>query len=288
MNMIHDSTSADISQPRPGTRALIQNLWSLVSPDGFESPRPTHSAMPYRSAHKRGIKPLADVYLPTADQAHSASVVLVHGGGFFLGSRTMKPMRFLAGRLLDAGFSVCSIDYRLILRGGRLGECCEDVADAVLWWHQQCEDWALDPAEISLVGLSAGATLSLMTAADKQLPTPKRLVSVFGVYDYEYMRGIGQWLPKLLLQDNEHSHWREHSVINGPQPTCPTLLLHGDADALVPVAQAHNLATTRKQLGLPTAMRIYPNAPHGFFNYRTDTADTAARDIVSFLTGELT
>ena len=108
-----------------------------------------------------------------------------------------------------------------------------------------------------------------MTAADKRLPTPKQLVSVFGVYDYQYMQGIGQLLPKLLLENSDQDSWRDHSVINGPQPTCPTLLLHGDADALVPVAQAHNLATTREQLGLPTTMRIYPNAPHGFFNFLT-------------------
>ena len=41
-----------------------------------------------------------------------ASVVLVHGGGFVLGSRQMKPMRYLAAQARRGRLSVFAFDYR--------------------------------------------------------------------------------------------------------------------------------------------------------------------------------
>jgi acetyl esterase/lipase len=285
-NMVHESAINNHTKG-PGKRALIRNLWSLVSADGFESPAPTHKGMRYRAEANKGIQPLVDVYLPEHATGPLPSVVLVHGGGFLLGSRNMKPMRFLAGQLLGAGFAVCSVDYRLIFRGGRLTESRRDVADALEWWLAQAERWALDTEQVSMVGLSAGATLSLFTAGEPTLPTPKRVVCVFGLYNYEYMNGsMGRWLPQLLTGSKEQNAWREHSVMRAPQPQCETMLLHGDADQVVPVAQTHELAAHRKRLGLKTRTHIYPNAPHGFFNYRTDTAKSAVADILSFLTHE--
>ena len=66
-------------------------------------------------ARARGIAPLVDTYAPAAPTG--ASVVLVHGGGFVIGSRRMKPMRFLATQLAAAGITVCSVDYRMIRSG---------------------------------------------------------------------------------------------------------------------------------------------------------------------------
>jgi acetyl esterase/lipase len=263
------------------------NLWSLVSSDGFESPAPTHEGVRYRAEANRGVQPLADVYLPETRTGPLPSVFLVHGGGFLVGSRSMKPMRFLAGQFLSAGFAICAIDYRLIFRGGGLAESRRDVGDALEWWLAQGEALSLDTDQVSIVGLSAGATLSLLTAGEPTLPTPKRLVCVFGLYDYGYLDvAVGRWLPQLLTGGKGEGAWREHSVMRATQPQCETMLLHGDADMLVPVAQAHELAAHRQSLGLETQTHIYPNAPHGFFNYRTDTADTAAADIVRFLTHE--
>jgi pectinesterase len=275
------------SRTAPGKRAIIRNLWALITPDGFESPTPTHKRLVYRSTRRRGVKPLADVYLPKNSGEAMPSVFLVHGGAFLLGSRSMKPMRFLAGQLQDAGFAVCSIDYRLIFRGGRLEEARKDVSDALLWWRGQADTWGLDLENQSILGLSAGATLAFLVAGDPALPTPKGLVCGFGLYDFECLDGkLGRLLPQLLTRSRDEKEWRRISPLRSRQPDCPTLLLHGDADQLTHMDQAHALTALRQDLGLETDTLIYPQAPHGFFNYCDDTSFKATNDILRFLKEE--
>ena len=187
-------------------------------------------------------------------------------------------MRFLIHNLISAGYVVCSIDYRMIFRGGRIAESCLDVESAWKWWNIQCQRWSLNVNNVSLLGVSAGATLAMLTAANPNVPRPSKLISVFGVYDFQHLQGIGALLPRLLFQGK-----KPLSLIQEQQPDCPTLLLHGDADQLVPINLAHELFSNRKRLGLPTDLRVYPNAPHGFFNYPSQTINKAMTDILCYL-----
>jgi carboxymethylenebutenolidase len=45
---------------------------------------------------------------------------------------------------------------------------------------------------------------------------------------------------------------------------CPVLILHGEADATVPVEEAYNLQKLLEKKGIPYEMKIYPNEGHGF------------------------
>jgi carboxymethylenebutenolidase len=68
----------------------------------------------------------------------------------------------------------------------------------------------------------------------------------------------------------------------------PLLILHGDADAVIPVARGKELATIAKGLGGSADLVIYPGIGHGF-GARLNTkeaADALARTI-GFLTREL-
>ena len=218
-------------------------------------------------APARGIAPLADIYEPAAPTG--ASIVLVHGGGFVIGSRRMKPMRFLATRLAAAGITVCSVDYRLIFRGGRLDEAIDDVRAALAFWRGR----APDPERITLVGLSAGATLSLRVAARDPVA---RLACCFGLYEVAHV----PVLPRLLFRTSDRNAWQLAA-----HPQVPTLLLHGDRDRLVPVAQARRLAAHREALGLPTRLVIYDGARHGFFRAPSPTADAGVRELVHWSDG---
>jgi acetyl esterase/lipase len=288
LNVVHTKAHSQLrEQSAPPKRALISNLWSLVSLDDFKSRAPTHRGLRYRTQANRGVQPLADVYLPADAAAPLASVILVHGGSFVIGSRSMKPMRFLAAELVAAGFAVCAIDYRLVLRGGGLAEARRDVGDALTWWLAQAQRFSLDPEQISLVGLSAGAALSFFAAAEPGLAKPKRLVGVFGLYNYDFMNGlVANWLRQRITGAKEEGAWRQYTAMQAPQPVCDTLLLHGDADQVVPVSQTLELAARRQNLGLKTRTHIYPGAAHGFFNQRSGTADQALADILGFLNDE--
>ena len=73
----------------------MRALWLLITPPRFDAVAPAHGKLTYRTGRVRGIRPLADVYVPDQPR-HGASVIVVHGGGFLIGSRKMKPVRFVA------------------------------------------------------------------------------------------------------------------------------------------------------------------------------------------------
>jgi acetyl esterase/lipase len=262
-----------------GPRAVVRTLRTLAAPDHFEAIAPCEVGVPFRALRGRGITPLMDIYRPR-DPRSSASVVLVHGGGFVIGSRRMKAMRFLSSRLVAAGLTVASVDYRLIFRGGGLTEALDDVSAGIDFWRSRAPREGLDPERISLVGLSAGGALAYLAAA--QEPTVHRLACCFGAYEVDQIEGpLGRVLPPLLFRTPDRAAWASRSPRHAAQPTIPTLLLHGTDDDLIPVQQAERLAATRESLGLPTRVVVYPGAPHGFFNLPVPAAEEGARELIA-------
>jgi len=262
--------------------ALLRSLRSLRGAPPVVIP-PTHADVRYRDGMLRrgAIEPLADLYVPAAP--NGASVVLVHGGGFVIGSRRMKPMRYLIAKLVEAGVAVCSVDYRMIFRGGRLDEATADVIDAFEFWSGRTTALGLDPGRVSLVGLSAGATLSMLAAARLDNGRLRSVASAFGLYDVAHLRGPAGLLPRLLLGTADRGRWSSRLPRHGHQTSAPTLLLHGSQDELVPVDQARQLAAHREMLGLPTKLVIYDAVAHDFFNLPVPAAD-GARAIIDHVT----
>ena len=68
----------------------------------------------------------------------------------------------------------------------------------------------------------------------------------------------------------------------------PLLIMHGDADRIIPVREAHMLADFAQQFGAKVDLVIYPGESHGFGSRLAtkDGADALART-VTFLTQEL-
>lgn len=259
--------------------ALLNSLRSLRGGPGVTVVAPTYADVPYRDTFARSaIAPLADIYIPVVP--NGASVVLVHGGAFVLGSRRMKPMRYLIAKLVGTGVAVCAIDYRMIFRGGRLDEATADVVDAFEFWAGRASQHGLDADRISLVGLSAGATLSLLAAARLDDARVRSVACAFGLYEVAHLRGTAELLPRLLLRTADRAAWNTRLPRHARQPSAPTLLLHGTTDELVPVEQAYQLAAHRRSLGLPTTLVIYDGAPHGFFNLAVPEAAAGAREII--------
>jgi len=262
--------------------AVLTSLRSLRGDPTTTDVAATAAAVAYRErpARRGEILPLADLYVPAG--ANGASVVLVHGGGFVIGSRTMKPMRYLVAQLTAAKIAVCAIDYRMIFRGGRLDEAIDDVRDAFSFWSARAPGYGLDPRRIHIAGLSAGGTLAMLAAA--RIDGVAGVVGCFGLYDVAHLHGPATLLPRMLFGTADRAAWTARAPQAAAQPIAPTLLLHGTDDGLVPVDQARRLAARREAHGLPTRLVIYDGAPHGFFNYPLPVAATAARDMIDHVT----
>jgi acetyl esterase/lipase len=254
-----------IAPPDPPTSGLLHALSLLARPARFEALEPTHRGVKYTTATRRGVAPLCDVYLPAGSGPH-ASVVVVHGGGFVIGHRRMKPVRLMATRLCRAGFAVCSVDYRLLLRGGGLDAQVEDVTAAAAFWRAEHARFGCDPSRISMLGFSAGASLMLLHAG-KSEHAYHRLVSIYGAVDFEQMSGRrAELLLGLILGTRDRRVWKEKSPSTHATMRSPLLTVHGTHDDLVPVGHATRLHETRRARGLPSEIELVHGMRHGWLN----------------------
>jgi acetyl esterase/lipase len=122
----------------------------------------------------------ADVYRPDGQDAQPA-ILWIHGGALIMGSRESLPAEGLFGRLMNAGYALISVDYRLAPEA-QLAEIVADIEDAYAWALGSAEILKIDKARVAIMGMSAGGYLTL-TAGFRVEPKPKALVSFYGYGD---------------------------------------------------------------------------------------------------------
>jgi acetyl esterase/lipase len=134
----------------------------------------------YKTVGERQIK--ADVY-QAAPGARKPAVMWIHGGALIMGGGPPRwPDARFHAELLNRGFVVVSIDYRLAPET-KLPGIIEDVQDAWRWVRQEGpKRFGIDPDRIATAGGSAGGYLTLMTGFCCE-PRPRVLVSYFGYGD---------------------------------------------------------------------------------------------------------
>ena len=167
-----------------GRRAFLQEFLpgaALVASCrlGFADERlPNATTLTYKVAGLCKIK--ADVF--TSPLAGARPIVLwIHGGALIMGNRQGidRPLR---DRLLKAGYSLISIDYRLAPET-KLPAILEDVEDAYRWARTEApKHFSLDSTKIAAIGGSAGGYLTL-SLGYRVVPRPQALVSFWGYGD---------------------------------------------------------------------------------------------------------
>lgn len=142
------------------------------------APRPSASApapdtvkrtLDIRYANTPGVDATSqslDVYAPT-DAKNTAVIVFIHGGGWQNGDKSNPGVGSQpAAHFCAQGFVFVSINYRLT-PAGRHPANIQDVAKAVAWVHAHIAELGGDPAEITIMGHSAGAHLAALVATDE-------------------------------------------------------------------------------------------------------------------------
>lgn len=141
-----------------------------------------------------------------------------------------------------------------------------------------------DSERIAMKGFSRGGMMSYLAARD--MPQLKALIVEAGVADLEaslavrqameniYTRFIPDYATEKSAQLKARSvlHWLDKLA-----PQLPILLLHGEKDVRVEVAQSQNLAKALAKKGQPHKLVVYPEADHDLYPNRAEAdAETAA------------
>jgi acetyl esterase/lipase len=229
-----------------------------------------------------------DLYLPKQHDTPIPLMVYVHGGGWDAGSRSLDadsaaPEALAAQRLLEHGYAVATVDYRLTGVAQSPAQVI-DVADAVRWLQQRAGQWQIDANRVGLWGASAGGHLVSQLGAVAGDPAKpggglsgiRAVVDWFGPTDMsaeaqvahpqmqEYARRVIQQLLGCMPVDCPAKAEEASPIKNlsGDEP--PFLIQQGTADSLVPIDQSLDFAASLRRLGVYVEMHPYEGLDHGF------------------------
>lgn len=184
-----------------------------------------------------------DVYNPkrgsqtTFQGKKKPTILFMFGGGFIRGTRDNKDYHSWFSQMTANGYRVISIDYRLGLKGSKkvgvaqvnvldkaIHMVVEDLFSATNFIIENAEQLGVDPANIVISGSSAGAISAMQ--AEYELANRTSWAQVLpGGFRYA---GVMSFAGAILS--------REGKVDYATAP-CPTLMLHGTADKVVPYKQ---------------------------------------------------
>ena len=130
-------------------------LPSQANPSGYTTATGLVYAQVPTSTGTKDLK--IDLYLPNGATGPVPCVIWIHGGAWRTGSRVNPSARFL----VDYGYAVASIDYRLSQEAVWPAQL-HDCKGAVRWLRQNAAQYQLDPDRFGVWGASAGGHLAAM------------------------------------------------------------------------------------------------------------------------------
>ena len=216
-------------------------------------------------------KALELAYYQSPQPGTRPAVMLLHGGGWRYGSHleTGDWPRILT----EAGFHVFSVEYRLANDGYHTWrDAPHDVHDAYAYIHANAQSLSVNPAQISLLGQSAGGHLALLEA---YLHNDAR--SVISLYapidlelDYNTSRDKTSELDFIGGPPKQYENrYRAVSPIVYVSPHAPrTLVVQGKTDDLVSARNATLLSGSLTENRIEHDLLILPMTGHSFENQR--------------------
>lgn len=133
-------------------------------------PEPTHADVKYGDHELQAF----DIWLTESGEAGKPTplCIMIHGGGFRGGDKSGVPGNVIE-RMLDAGISFASMNYRLTNEGEfPYPVPMEDAALGLQTIRSRATEWNIDPEKIACYGGSAGAGISLWLAFHEDSADP--------------------------------------------------------------------------------------------------------------------
>ena len=134
---------------------------------GKEQTSPTHANVKY-GEYERNV---FDIWL-AENSKPTPLAIFIHGGGFRAGSKE-KLSQDVLKKLLKAGISVASINYRYLSIETPLPTSHHDARRALQFMRSKAKEWNLDKSRVAAFGGSAGAQICMWLAYSDDMAKPK-------------------------------------------------------------------------------------------------------------------
>lgn len=250
---------------------------------------------------KFGLAMTLDVFAP-ADKAKANGAGVIHcvSGGWFSAHEAVNPA--VAKAFTDRGYVVFAVVHGSQPKF-TIPEVLADMHRAVRFIRHTAGKYGVDPDRLGITGGSAGGHLSLMQGVAPKPADPKakdpvdreasnvRAVGCFfpptdflnygtegevalgggtlkgfkAPFDFtEFDRKTNSFVVVTDEEKRKEIGKMISPVYHVSKDSAPALIIHGDADKLVPIQQAELVVAKYKEAGVPCELVVKPGAAHGW------------------------
>lgn len=218
-----------------------------------------------------------DVYRHRSAPEGGPLLVYFHGGGYYSGRKDREAGPLLY-RLASQGWVCVSANYRLRPDAGFLDHLT-DAKKVIAWTREHGHEYGADTGTLVMAGSSAGAHLTSLCALTQNDPAYQpgfesadtsitAAVCLYGYFGDYYGHGEGSGSSPL-------AHVRDDAP--------PFLIVHGDADTLVPVREARHFADALRDVSdAPVVYAELPGGQHAFDLFHSLRFDRVVDAVESF------
>ena len=211
-------------------------------------------------------------------------VVFIHGGAWNSGRKEdgLPVIRMIAS---TGDYVTATLNYRLSPEAAWPAQIF-DCKAAIRFLRGKADEYGIDPANIGIMGMSAGGHLVSMLGTSGGIaslegdlgPFPKLssgvqcVVNFFGPTDFLTMTGDALTPnPVTALLGGDSPDIREKTKLASPvnwvsKNSAPFLTAHGTQDTLVPFSQAEEIHQSLVKAGVESHLIAMKGAGHGFAN----------------------
>ncbi len=216
-----------------------------------------------------------DVFKPA--KPNKAAVVFMVSGGWTSDHSRLESLAPAMKQVFgDAGFTVFAVVHGAQPRY-KVAEIVEQVRSAVRFIHAHAADYGVDSNRVGVTGISSGAHLSLMIAGSPDSGVnavaaiaPGTDLANWGKPGVLFTDdpAIVPFTPALgfdpkATKDDIKAMLMKLSPITLVNPKYPpTLIVHGDADKLVPLQQSEAMDRALAKAGIEHKLEVIPGGGH--------------------------
>lgn len=258
---------------------------------------------------KYGVALTMDVFTPRENR-NGAGVIMVVSGGFLSSKEAIN--RSFFNVMLARGYVVFAVLHGSQPKF-TIPEIVDDMNRAVRFIRFHAKEYGVDPDRLGIMGASAGGHLSLMMGCASREGNPSakdpvdrvasRVAAVgcffpatdllnygkpgevalgtgvlqgfWPAFDFQKLEGKKGFVPVEDMEKRKEIGRQISPVYHVSSDDPPTLIIHGDADILVPIQQSQLLIAKLKENNVVCELVVKKNKGHGWLGLDKDIVTIA-------------
>jgi acetyl esterase/lipase len=209
--------------------------------------------------------PTLSVFLPPKGMANGTAIIICPGGGYHVLLTKRE------GSDAARAFAKMGVTAFVLKSIGPL----QDAQRAIKIVRQRAKEWSIDTKRIGILGFSAGGHLAATAGTHFNTPVIENGEGISVRPDFMLL------INPVISFTDEIGHIGSRDNLLGPSPTeekiklysnelqvtaetPPTILIHSDADKVVPVANSVEFYNALKENKVSGELHIYAKGEHGF------------------------